>query len=596
MVDYDAALGYLGSMGKYQAVQVAMILVMIFPGNFHMLSMPFIGAQVSHHCEIPESQTAGLQPDDTCVLNYSLPWSYDQTTDTFSPGSCFRYDVGVYELGNLSCPMMRDATGNRTAKPCDAGWRYDRQQYKSSIFMEFDLVCENQALNNLAQAMYMLGVLIGSIGFGQLSDIIGRKKTMFLAIFVQVVFGVATIFAPNYAAFVIFRLIVGGGVLGAFLSGFVIVTELVGADKRTLVGTLLQGAFSAANMALAGIAYAIRDWRTLQLVVSVPNVAMLFFWWFVGESPRWLLSKDRDDEAEAIVRKAAKMNGVTIPEDVYKTKVQHTEKVPDEEKRYSAIDLVRTPNMAKMSLVVFLNWLVVTMVFYGLALNTSSLAGDDYLNFFISGAVDIPAYIIAIFSIEYFGRRKPHVSLMLIGGIACIITPFLAPPFLAQNLNALSITMSMIGKFGITAAFTIIYIWTVEMYPTVVRNVGIGASSMWARVGGIISPFVQLSDTAWGPLPYLIFGALSVVAGLAAMLLPETLGVRLPDTLEEGENFGKVTKVPPITNGSSVRTNEKEKEAHVNPAFSTKLEDREGRAGSVDSDTSYTAAMAVTQL
>ncbi|KAI8504682.1 hypothetical protein Bbelb_178000 [Branchiostoma belcheri] len=596
MVDYDAALGYLGSLGKYQAAQVAMIWLIVFPGNFHMLSMPFIGARVSHHCAIPESQAAGLQPEDACVLNYSLPWTYDQTTDTFSPSSCLRYDVSVYELGNLSCPLMKDTTENRTEKPCDAGWTYDRRQYKSSIFMEFDLVCENQALNNLAQAMYMLGVLIGSIGFGQLSDIIGRKKTMFLAIFVQVVFGVATIFAPNYAAFVIFRLIVGGGVLGAFLSGFVIVTELVGADKRTLVGTLLQAAFSTANIVLAGIAYAVRDWRTLQLVVSVPNIAMLFFWWFVGESPRWLLSKDRDEEAEAIVRKAAKMNGVTIPEEVYSTKVQRAEKEPVDEKRYSAIDLVRTPNMAKMSVVVFLNWLVVTMVFYGLALNTSSLAGDDYLNFFISGAVDIVAYFIAVFAIEYFGRRKPHVSLMLIGGIACIITPFLAPPFVAQNLNPISVTTSMIGKFGITSAFTIIYIWTVEMYPTVVRNVGIGASSMWARVGGIISPFVQLSDQAWGPLPYLIFGALSVVAGLAAMLLPETLGVPLPDTLEEGENFGKDKKVPSIKNGSSVGAKEKENEAHVNPAFTTTLGDRKGRASSVDSDTSYRAAMEVTQL
>ncbi|XP_078621294.1 organic cation transporter protein-like [Branchiostoma floridae x Branchiostoma japonicum] len=273
MVDYDAALGYLGSMGKNQTVQVAMIWLITFPGNFHMLSMPFVGAQVGFL------------------------------------GSCSRYDVGVYELGNLTCPMMRDATGNRTTKPCDAGWWYDRQQYKSSIFMEFDPVCENQALNNLAQAMYMLVVLIGSISFRQLSDIIRRKKTMFLAIFVHVVFGVATVFAPSYTAFVIFRLIVGGRVLGAFLSGFVIAMELVGADKRTLVGTLLAVAFSAANMALAGIAYAIRDWRSL----------------FMGESPRWLLSMDRDDEAEAIVRKAAKMNGVTIPEDVYKIKVQHTE-------------------------------------------------------------------------------------------------------------------------------------------------------------------------------------------------------------------------------------------------------------------------------
>ena len=71
------------------------------------------------------------------------------------------------------------------------------------------------------------------------------------------------------------------------------------------------------------------------------------------------------------------------------------------------------------------------------------------------------------------------------------------------------------------------------------RNIGVGGSSMSARIGGIISPYIMLlGDYIWGPLPYLLFGVISIVAGLLALFLPETRNKALPETIEEGENFG----------------------------------------------------------
>ena len=65
-----------------------------------------------------------------------------------------------------------------------------------------------------------------------------------------------------------------------------------------------------------------------------------------------------------------------------------------------------------------------TLVYYGLSFNTSDLGSNDYVAFFISGCVEIPAVITALFAIEYFGRRWSRFGYSMIGGVACIATIF----------------------------------------------------------------------------------------------------------------------------------------------------------------------------
>lgn len=104
------------------------------------------------------------------------------------------------------------------------------------------------------------------------------------------------------------------------------------------------------------------------------------------------------------------------------------------------------------------------------------------------------------------------------------------------------VVLAMLGKMAITASYGTVYIFTAEQFPTPVRNVGLGASSMMARVGGILAPYINATSVKWQPLPLIIFGTLAFTSGLLSLLLPETLNQKLPETIEEGERFGKKVK------------------------------------------------------
>nr|XP_006822665.1 PREDICTED: organic cation transporter protein-like [Saccoglossus kowalevskii] len=132
----------------------------------------------------------------------------------------------------------------------------------------------------------------------------------------------------------------------------------------------------------------------------------------------------------------------------------------------SFLDLIRLSNMRKKSLNLFYNWFTISLVYYGLSLNTSNYGGNDYLNAFLSGAVEIPAYTLAIFLPETrFGRRWSQSSTLILAGVACILTLF-AP---VCEMQWIGITLAMIGKFSVSAAFAIVYIFSAEIYPTPVR-------------------------------------------------------------------------------------------------------------------------------
>lgn len=102
----------------------------------------------------------------------------------------------------------------------------------------------------------------------------------------------------------------------------------------------------------------------------------------------------------------------------------------------------------------------------------------------------------------------------------------------------LIVLLAMIGKTAITSSYGTIFILANEQFPTVIRNVGLGACLLAARIGGISAPYLILLSDVWKPLPMVIFGVLTLIGGINARMLPETLNKELPETLEQAENFG----------------------------------------------------------
>ena len=68
--------------------------------------------------------------------------------------------------------------------------------------------------------------------------------------------------------------------------------------------------------------------------------------------------------------------------------------------------------------------MVVSMVYYGLSLNTGNLGGNFYLNFTLSGLVEFPAYTLCLLLLDRVGRKWLHCVVMVVGGVACISTVF----------------------------------------------------------------------------------------------------------------------------------------------------------------------------
>merc|ERR1712111_215719 len=105
---------------------------------------------------------------------------------------------------------------------------------------------------------------------------------------------------------------------------------------------------------------------------------------------------------------------------------------------------------------------------------------------------------------------------------------------------ALSVAIGIVGKFLISMTFAIAYLYTAELFPTKVRNLAVGLASTFARIGSIPAPYiVDLLGSVHAGIPVLIFGAFSTSAGLLALMLPETLNRKLPESVAEVERSGR---------------------------------------------------------
>jgi MFS transporter, OCT family, solute carrier family 22 (organic cation transporter), member 4/5 len=329
---------------------------------------------------------------------------------------------------------------------------------------------------------------------------------------------------------------------------------MVGKESRMFAGVVFMMFFSAGYMLMGPFAYFIRDWRWLQVALTIPGILFLSYWWFIPESVRWLLANNRKEEAIVQIQKIARSNKVEIPQEVLDKVVEAEVEAnsDNKEKKTSLLDLFKTPNLRTKALLIFFDWFVISMSYYGLSWSTgSSLSGDPILNHILSGAVEIPGYIFLLLTLNRFGRK-----IILAGNLIFAGSTLLLSLIVPQDINWLVVTLTMLGKMSITASYGTIYLFSAEQFPTVIRNVALGAASMAARVGGVSAPYLIYLSSFWKPLPILIFGVAALLGGFFSTFLPETYGSDMPETLEDGERLGKNLAAVP-NEELSILTNKK---------------------------------------
>ncbi|XP_059377007.1 solute carrier family 22 member 7b.1 isoform X1 [Carassius carassius] len=524
---FESILDETDGFGRYQ---IALVLLMFIPRitiPCHFLLNNFIAAIPSHHCNISFLGSEGIFENLTQEerLTVSIPVQDDGT-----PASCHMFSYPQFHLlSNSSSPS------EVAVVQCQNGWQYDNSTFISTLATQFDLVCKKRGLAKASATIFFVGVMAGTVFFGVLCDKYGRRSMLLVSYVSAIVFSVVSAFSSNYIMFAAFRFLTGFALTGITNISVVLSIEWVDTKHRTFIGVFGSISWSLGNMLLAGFAYLVTDWRMLIITVTSPLLVATGIWWWIPESARWLIANGKTETAYKYLQKCATFNKRRDFTSRVKPEALSTVMTAEHQGHsYTYMDLFKTPQLRRLSIFTGIVWYGVASTYYGISLNITGFGLDLYLTHFIYAAIEVPAKILIYFSLNKVGRRVTQTGTLVLTGF-CILINIITP----TEYWTFRTVIAVLGKGLSEASFTTVFLYTTELYPTVMRQNGVGYASFMARLGASISPLIMLLEDIRKLLPEVIFCTVAIFSGLIAWLLPETNNTRLPETIEDIEEIRK---------------------------------------------------------
>ena len=358
------------------------------------------------------------------------------------------------------------------------------------------------------------GQLVGAVGFGWIAEHWGRRNAMLTTLLIFTLGALACAFATSYGMLFSLRFIQGIGLGGEIPLMAAYVNEFAKAKGRGRFSLNVQVLFSIGllGVALAGI-YVVPHWgwRWMFVIGAIPALLAIPLRGMLPESPRWLASQGRFEEADAAVKRI---------EDIAAAEGKPIPALPADlpmvaEVKANFADLFKGIYLRR-TLSVWLLWIGAYFVSYGVTAWVPSIFRTVYhvtvtqsltYGFIISG-FGLAGAFLTIYMIEAIGRRP-----MLILSLSGCCVPLLAFAFLPQLGAVATLCVVTVAFFFLTFSLLSLATYTAEIYPTHLRALGGGVASAWQRGASMVGTTV----VGW-VLPFWGINAVYVMFGLFALM------------------------------------------------------------------------------
>ncbi|CAD7677857.1 unnamed protein product [Nyctereutes procyonoides] len=495
---FEELLDQVDGFGPFQVWNVALMALPRVLLPMHFLLPIFLAAVPAHHCALPGAPVNFSHQDawPTCPRSLMAP----------------------------SAPASASPTPRPSPTPCLGEWVRALGSWRAPLclFLQWDLVCEQKDLNRATSTFFFLLVcwwgpwpldtcLMGGVQWG-----FGQHCLLLVAYVSSLVLGLASTALVSYIMFVITCSVTGMALAGFTIIVMLLEMEWLDVGHRTEAGVLDSIFWTRDVMRDAVGTGQVPDTGLRDVAVGLCLTGLLLSPRWVPESAHWLLTQGHVEEAHRYLLHCSRLNGWPMGEDSLSQ-----ERVVQ---RLLYLDLFRTPRLHHISLCCIVMWFGVNFFYYGLSLDVSRLGLDVYQMQLLFGAVEVPSKLLVDLLVRHVGHCLVQAG-MLQGTALALGSSLL--------MWAWCTTLVVIWKSFSEAAFTTAYLFTSELYPTVLRD---GADCTGMPAVGLFGPIGGLSRWEYGcHCPSSLMGGLPCWLACTALLLPETKQVQLPETIQDVE-------------------------------------------------------------
>ncbi len=466
------------------------------------------------YCVLVSTTTSASVPTASEVIA-NLPWRWRTQGAIFIIGGLgFMFDAWDVALNGFLIPLLSDYWSLSVGQ---ASW---------------------------IAAANLIGMALGAFIWGGVADVIGRKKAFTLTLLVFSIFTVAGAFAPAYGWFILFRFLAGFGLGGCIPVDYALVGEFTPSRHRGRVLTAMDGWWPiGASLCAFVSAYLLDfgDWRLIMLIMIVPALLTVAVRFGIPESPLYLASVGRYEEADAVIAGLVARTGAEAREWTHVVPASASSGSGDEADgrwRAASGQLVQLwRHSAGTTLVAWSLFVSILLVYYAALtwlpgiLKQQGLA--DQAAFLVTGsmtAVGILGVVVSALTVERFGRKWVLGSTAIASAVLLVASAV----FIESSGSQLTFSAkaAIIGfGFVVQVAIPALYTYVSELYPTRLRGSGFGWASAASRVATGIAPIV-FGAFMWPvlglTLTFVLTGVLVVAAVLMMSLLArETTGEEL---------------------------------------------------------------------